>query len=127
MSTEKLIEKIGERTDRAKFLRRLSIATASIWATMLGLAPSAYTGTVRVKCCDLCRQPGGCGYYICIWCWYCCHTDHRQYKCCEYYTAGNCDGSCVNVVCSTIQDWGTCLGASVKEERSVTPLGPTPD
>ncbi len=121
MSTEDLITKLGERTDRSRFLRRAAVATAGVTAAMLGFASDAHA-LYYIKCCELCRQPG-CGGWdpICSWCWYCCHTDHRQYKCCEYYSAGNCNGSCVNVFCSTYQDWGTCL-APGPNLRSAVPV-----
>lgn len=96
MSTEDPITKLGERTDRSRFLRCAAVATAGVTAAMLGFASDAHA-LYYIKCCELCRQPG-CG------------------------STGNCNGSCTNVFCSTYQDWGTCLGRAASNERLAVPV-----
>ena len=110
MSTNDLVHRIGQKTSRLQFIKKATVATAGLAGVMLGYAPTSTAGTVRVKCCDLCFSPSSCSTYTCVWCWYCCHTDHRQYKCCErFYPITSCSSTCTSAICSTIQDWGTCL------------------
>lgn len=113
MSLETLTERVGEVTDRRRFLRRVGVGGLAVVLGFLGITPEA-RALVYYKCCELCRSPGGCSRDpICIWCWDCCHNGYK-WRCCEYFSASwPCNRSCTNVYCSTATDLGSrCSGTA---------------
>jgi hypothetical protein len=112
MSTDDVVQRLGEFTGRRKFLSRVSAATLSAAFVVLGL-PKRAEALVPVRCCNLCQIPGDtcCGArpVVCTWSWTCCHSNHRKYRCIECYcNGGDCDSDCPGVTTSRIVDVGAC-------------------
>lgn len=117
MSLETLTERVGEFTDRRRFITKLGAA---------GLASAAYIGGVKTPMaqalwvnhgCALCQTPSACGPHYCAWCWMgsCgthggAHPTPKQHQCCEGYRAGsNCGGDCTAYnICSWLGNTNNC-------------------
>ena len=108
MSTEKLVEKLGQQVARRTFLAKVGVSAVGALLGVLGLPQSVYAYTY--KCCSLCFSPtsscsGNCPTATAAgqWCWHCTYTDGRVYKCCECKQVGApCDRSCTGVTSSYV-------------------------
>lgn len=106
MSTDKLIEGLGERLGRRSFLGKLALGTVGGALALMGF-PQQVGATVPTYCCNLCQ---GSSYPCisrgdgCVWCWTCGYGG-LTYRCCERYAY--CGASCSEVLCS----WAECVGA----------------
>jgi hypothetical protein len=90
MSTELMVELVGEATSRNRFLRKLGAATAGI---MFGAMVRTETA-MAVGCCNLCNASTNCAGCTCVWCW-CCTSGLDHWDCCECYDASQqCSGGC---------------------------------
>ena len=108
MSAERLVEGLGRRLSRRRFLARLGAGAVGGALALLGLPRVA--GAYSYQCCNLCYSPSpSCSNCDCAWCWACCDSLNQQWSCCECYGKGApCDGSCSGVSCSYVVFRGTC-------------------
>jgi hypothetical protein len=115
MSLEKVVEQLGERADRTRFLTRVGAVVLGGTASFLGINVSDARAVTYI-CCNLCKwptDPATCGY-TCAWCWICCHASNGfKYLCCEgHQVNGTCcsngDSCCSDVLCSWVVGQGHC-------------------
>lgn len=101
MSLEKLVENLGEQTDRRRFLKRAGAsalivaggimgfpreARATLWSCA-GLLPPCSGGLHQYQCCCLIYEPTPWPQCSCqdVWCWGCCGNCQtgEKWACCE--------------------------------------------
>lgn len=102
MSAERLVEGLGRRLSRRRFLARLGAGAVGGALALLGL-PRVAGATYPNACCNLCNIPSpSCSGCACSWCWTCADCAFNgTYQCCECYnSSGTCAGDCGNVICS---------------------------
>ena len=107
MSVEGLVEKIGEATDRRRFLRRVGAASLGALGFSVFAEPAkAY----NFACCALCTAPSSSckSSSACSWCWICCTNSNAMFRCCEGYPAGAGCSGCVSA-CSWYDALGCCV------------------
>src|SRR5436190_13900653 len=97
MPLEQLAENFDKKTDRARFLRRMSLVTLTAVAGALGLASPA-KALYSYACCDLCQPPSSSCEGPCDWWqWTCCWfgpNPAQRWNCIECYHGGGCDTAC---------------------------------
>lgn len=115
MTTEKLVQALGERLSRRGFLASLGAGTVGALLGLMGLPQVAEAvAPVHVFCCTLCYNPGAscgtnCPY---AWCWTCIHSC-ATWLCCECIRPGaQCSGECGNVRSSWIKCIAGCCPQS---------------
>jgi len=108
MSVEGLVGKIGEATDRRRFLRKVGAASLGALGFSVFAEPAeAYD----FACCHLCNAPSDscASQAVCSWCWNCCAGPRALFRCCEGYSAGqSCSGGCP-AYCSYYINLGCCI------------------
>lgn len=109
MSTEELVENLGQKIGRRDFLTKLGAGAVGALMGLMGLPRTVSAQGGQYKCCNLCQPPSpswcsgaGCD---CVWCWVCLHAPLECYRCCEcFQDAQYCGGqSCTSVNCSWIE------------------------
>jgi len=116
MSTEKLVEKVGQQISRRKFIGKLGAGAFTTLLALLGF-PKVARACIPYKCCCMCQSPSGpCASTSCPsttsagqWCWYCYYApEDRLYQCCECkYANSTCEEDCDGVY----RSWATPVGA----------------
>lgn len=106
MSAESLVEGLGARIGRRKYLVKLGTGTVGALLALMGL-----TQTVAASpyCCSLCNSDSGsCSGCACTWCWACCYGDFL-FDCCECFSAQQNCGRVCPAICSWTVNRGTGL------------------
>ena len=80
---QRTIEFISEELGRRRFMGHLLRAASIVALGLIGV-PKAHA-YVAYKCCTLCANNDSTCTSTCTWAWVCCHTDHLNYRCSEYY------------------------------------------
>lgn len=111
MSTDKLIQALGNRLNRRNFLVRTGVGTVGALAAAMGVSREARAGGLYPDaCCNLCNPGtiGGCTGCKCQWCWEC-SNGPTNYYCCECFGPdGDCGDDCYDVGCSYVQCLSGC-------------------
>jgi len=106
MSTEKLVEKVGQQISRRNFIGKIGASAIVALVGLLGLPKITYA----YECCNLCFAPSSpCGTNCPqAWCWTCTDSSSRQWRCCECFTpeATACQGQNCNGVWKS---WVACI------------------
>lgn len=108
MSTDKLVQSLGNRLNRRNILVKTGMGMVGALAAAMGVSREA---GAQEKCCGLCYPPDpncpgeGCA---CVWCWYCLWSgDGNYYACCECHgSTADCGDDCNNVKCSWTNLYG---------------------
>lgn len=99
MSIERLVENLGEQSDRRRFLRRIGTTALAVAGGMavfprsakaldscaqFGFCPPCSGGLYHYQCCCLAEAPSSCSCSQ-PWCWGCCGNclTGERWACCE--------------------------------------------
>jgi hypothetical protein len=89
----KALEKLSDQIGRRRFLGWGMKASAALASSILGVQMA--TADPPANCCHLCDTSNPSCSGSCCWCWFCCHSDNKKWKCLE------CWSSCPNQTCNT--------------------------
>lgn len=102
MSTDKIVQALGNRLNRRNVVVKAGLGTVSTVAALLGFPLRAAACCYNSYCCTLCQPDSGACYgCTCVWCWDCLWGNY-YYNCCECHSeAGTCGtANCTSVYCS---------------------------
>jgi hypothetical protein len=114
MSTEKLVEKVGQAISRRSFLTKLGAGALGAALGLVGLPRTAVAHGYHYFCCHLCVPPEPFCNCKCVWCWDCAWGSNCTFSCCEcFQDAQFCGGdNCNSVNCSYVVTSGNCPTAA---------------
>lgn len=101
MSLDEFIDRLGEETDRRRFIGKIGVAALGVAGGVLGFPRQARATTwgtcdnllppcgslYHYKCCCLAHAPTSCSCSN-AWCWACCGANcltGERWACCECY------------------------------------------